>query len=104
MPAAKRLVIDPDATDIVLQFGAREVRLTNLPKLFWKNLKITKRDLLQYYADISPYLLPHLAGLKNEVVMPRQSRNVYDHAIRMIKMQGGVFGSVSNAEHFIDAL
>src|SRR3989441_2778423 len=27
--------------------------------------------------------LPHLAGLKNEVVMPRQSRNVYDHAIRM---------------------
>src|SRR5437763_6986382 len=27
--------------------------------------------------------LPLLAGLKNEVVMPRQSRNVYDHAIRM---------------------
>ena len=27
--------------------------------------------------------LPNLAGLKNEVVMPRQSRNVYDHAIRM---------------------
>jgi bifunctional non-homologous end joining protein LigD len=60
--AANRLVIDPDATDVTLQFGAREVRLTNLPKLFWKTLKITKRDLLQYYADISPYLLPHLAG------------------------------------------
>jgi hypothetical protein len=28
--------------------------------------------------------LPQLAGLKNEVVMPRQSRNVYDHAIRML--------------------
>ena len=27
--------------------------------------------------------LPILEGLKNEVVMPRQSRNVYDHAIRM---------------------
>src|SRR5438105_2915096 len=27
--------------------------------------------------------LPHLAGLKNEVVMPKASRNVYDHAIRM---------------------
>ena len=35
--AAKRLVIDPDATDLTLQFGAREVRLTNLRKLFWKN-------------------------------------------------------------------
>jgi bifunctional non-homologous end joining protein LigD len=60
--AAKRLVIPTDATDLVLTFGTREVRLTNLGKLFWKTLKITKRDLLQYYADISPYLLPHLAG------------------------------------------
>jgi bifunctional non-homologous end joining protein LigD len=60
--AAKRLIIPTDETDVVLNFGAREVRLTNLGKLFWKTLKITKRDLLQYYADISPYLLPHLAG------------------------------------------
>jgi bifunctional non-homologous end joining protein LigD len=60
--AARRLVIPSNATDLVVNFGSREVRLTNLPKIFWKNLKITKRDLLQYYADISPFLLPHLAG------------------------------------------
>ncbi|MEJ7606561.1 MAG: aminotransferase class V-fold PLP-dependent enzyme, partial [Bryobacteraceae bacterium] len=28
--------------------------------------------------------LPKLAGLKNEVIAPRHSRNVYDHAIRML--------------------
>ena len=28
--------------------------------------------------------LPNLTGLKNEVVMPRASRNVYDHATRML--------------------
>jgi len=28
--------------------------------------------------------LPDLTGLKNEVIMPRASRNVYDHAIRMV--------------------
>ena len=28
--------------------------------------------------------LPDLAGLKNEVIMPRPSRNVYDHAVRML--------------------
>jgi L-seryl-tRNA(Ser) seleniumtransferase len=28
--------------------------------------------------------LPNLAGLKNEVVIPHYSRNVYDHAIRML--------------------
>jgi bifunctional non-homologous end joining protein LigD len=56
---AKRLVIPDGAGEIVLRFGDRDVRLTNLRKLFWKKLKITKRDLLQYYADISPWLLPH---------------------------------------------
>ena len=59
MPA-KTLVLPPDAEDVVLRFGEREVRLTNLRKLFWKNLKLTKRDLLQYYADIAPWLLPHI--------------------------------------------
>jgi hypothetical protein len=39
---AKSLVIPTDAQDIVLRFGTREVRLTNLRKLFWKKLKLTK--------------------------------------------------------------
>ena len=58
--AAKTLLIPKDVNDVILRFGDREVRLTNLRKLFWKKLKLTKRDLLQYYADNSPYLLPHL--------------------------------------------
>jgi len=59
--AAKTLTIPRDAENIILRFGDRDVPLTNLRKLFWKKLKITKRDLLQYYADISPWLLPHIA-------------------------------------------
>ena len=56
----KRVTIPKDLNDVILRFGEREVRLTNLKKLFWQKLKITKGDLLQYYADVSPYLLPHL--------------------------------------------
>jgi D-glucosaminate-6-phosphate ammonia-lyase len=29
-------------------------------------------------------MLPKLDGLKNEVIMPRESRNVYDHAVRTL--------------------
>jgi bifunctional non-homologous end joining protein LigD len=57
---AKRLVLPHGTEEVILRFGEREVRLTNLKKLFWKKLKITKRDLLQYYADISSWLLPHV--------------------------------------------
>jgi bifunctional non-homologous end joining protein LigD len=44
----------------VLTAGGREVRLTNLRKLFWPLLGLTKGDLLQYYADVAGVLLPHL--------------------------------------------
>lgn len=60
--ATKTLTLPTDTDDVILRFGEQEVRLTNLGKLFWKNLKITKRDLIQYYADIAPWLLPHLQG------------------------------------------
>jgi len=58
--AAKRFVIPKGETDLTIRFGERDVRLTNLDKPFWKTLGIRKRDLLQYYADISPWLLPHV--------------------------------------------
>jgi bifunctional non-homologous end joining protein LigD len=56
----KRIEIPTDTNEVVLRFGERDVRLTNLKKPFWKTLGLTKRDLLQYYADVSPWLLPHL--------------------------------------------
>jgi bifunctional non-homologous end joining protein LigD len=44
--------------DVVV--GGRAVHLTNLDKPFWPALGLTKGDLLQYYADVSGALLPHL--------------------------------------------
>jgi bifunctional non-homologous end joining protein LigD len=40
--------------------GNRIVPLTNLRKLFWPELGVTKGDLLRYYAAAAPVLLPHL--------------------------------------------
>ena len=51
----------PAGKDALVAIGDREVKLTNLDKPFWPARGIVKRDLLQYYADVSPVLLPHLA-------------------------------------------
>jgi bifunctional non-homologous end joining protein LigD len=40
--------------------GNRVLRLSNLDKLFWPEEGITKGDLLAYYRDIAPVLVPHL--------------------------------------------
>src|SRR5256885_6334215 len=58
--ATHRRVEIPDVEQLEVKLSGREVKLTNLKKLFWPELKITKRDLLQYYADVAPVLLPHL--------------------------------------------
>jgi len=56
-------VIPRDQTDAVLTPSAgRSVQLTNLDKLFFAEAGITKRDLLQYYADVAPLLVPYLTG------------------------------------------
>ncbi len=36
------------------------MKLSNLDKLFWPEEGYTKHDLLRFYIDISPYLLPYL--------------------------------------------
>ena len=56
--------------DGVLQLGGGEtLRVTNLAKLFWPALKLTKGDLLRYYAEVAPLILPVVAD--RPVVMKR---------------------------------
>ncbi len=43
-----------------LRRGRRVVKLSNLDKLFWPDEQITKGDLLTYYREVAPVLLPHL--------------------------------------------
>ena len=56
----KRLSIPRDQDNIHLDVDGKDVRLTNLRKIFWTELGLTKGDLLQYYADVADVLLPHI--------------------------------------------
>jgi bifunctional non-homologous end joining protein LigD len=53
-------VIPRDQDHAILDVDGREVRLTNLRKIFWSRLGLTKGDLLRYYATVAAVLLPHL--------------------------------------------
>ncbi|MBI4013893.1 MAG: hypothetical protein HY359_16365 [Candidatus Rokubacteria bacterium] len=49
-----------DEDTVVVRVGPRQTTLTNLRKPFWPDLGLTKGDLLRYYLEIAPALLPHL--------------------------------------------
>ena len=57
-----------------LSVDGRDVRLTNLRKVFWPDLGITKGDLIQYYADVASVLLPHIHN--RAMVMKRYPNGV----------------------------
>jgi bifunctional non-homologous end joining protein LigD len=67
-----RIPQNQDAVDF--DAGGKTVRLTNLRKVFWPDLGITKLDLLQYYIDVAPFLLPHLA--ERAMVMKRYPNGI----------------------------
>jgi len=53
------VLVPADRDNAVITLADRTVRLTNLRKVFWPDLGVTKGHLLQYYADVAPVLLPH---------------------------------------------
>ena len=55
-----RFTVPRGVRDALVNVNGRSVQLTNLRKIFWPDSGITKGDLLQYYADVSDVLLPHL--------------------------------------------
>ena len=69
-PVYQGLREDKDASEVrretaepipdTIRKGKRTLRLSNLDKLYWPDEGITKGELLAYYRDVAPVLLPHL--------------------------------------------
>lgn len=58
--------LDEAGTSATLEVDGHEIAVSSLDKALWPKVgrrrALTKRDLLRYYARVSPWLLPHLAG------------------------------------------
>jgi bifunctional non-homologous end joining protein LigD len=68
------LMIPSGEDNVVLTVDRKDVRLTNLRKMFWPELGLTKGDLLQYYASVADVLLPHVRD--RAMVMKRYPHGV----------------------------
>ena len=76
-----------------LAVGRHEIRLTHLDRVYWpadpglKQPPLTKRDLIRYLAEVSPFMLPHLA----------------DRPLTMIRMPEGIGGQRFFQKHWAQA-
>ncbi|HSS05651.1 MAG TPA: non-homologous end-joining DNA ligase, partial [Rhodanobacteraceae bacterium] len=85
--------LETPKASITLVVGDERIALTHLDRVYWpadpalKQPPLTKRDLLRYFAQISPYILPHLA----------------DRPLTMIRMPDGIDGQRFFQKHWKQA-
>ncbi|MET0392061.1 MAG: DNA ligase D, partial [Chitinophagaceae bacterium] len=58
--ADRKTLLNPHHESQERSIGGHSLKFTNLSKLYWPEEKISKRDLLNYYYKIAPYILPYL--------------------------------------------
>lgn len=56
----RKTLLNPKEKTQVKTVGRHELKFTNLDKVFWPKEKITKRDLINYYYQVAPFILPYL--------------------------------------------
>jgi bifunctional non-homologous end joining protein LigD len=50
----------PSAKEVHLKASGRDLKLTHLSKIYWPRDKYTKGDLINYYKEAAPVILPYL--------------------------------------------
>jgi len=56
----RKTLLNPFDETQVRKINGRELKFTNLSKIYWPKEKYTKRDLINYYYQMAPYILPYL--------------------------------------------
>ncbi|MFL5789588.1 MAG: DNA ligase D [Flavisolibacter sp.] len=57
----KELAVELNSeNDQTVYINNKELKLTNLNKLYWKQESFSKGDMIRYYLDIAPYMFPYM--------------------------------------------
>ena len=56
----RKTLLNPSEATQVKTINGKEIKFTNLDKFYWPKEKITKRDLINYYYRVAPFILPYL--------------------------------------------
>ena len=58
----RKTLLNPSEETQVKKLNGHEIKFTNLSKLYWPGDKLSKRDMLNYYYQAVPFILPYLKG------------------------------------------
>ena len=118
--AEEFLALKKPKGDVILQIGRERVSLTSLDRVYWLDEKLTKFELLSYYLEVSPYLMPFLKdrpailqryprGIKAPMFFQQDTSTAppYIKTIKLVNQEGrevnySVYTTVGSLLHFVN--
>lgn len=106
--------------DLILAVDDERVSLTSLDRVYWPDEKLTKFDLIRYYLEIGPHILPFLKnrpailqryprGIKAPMFFQQdlESAPAFVKTVRRINQEGreldyAVFTTIASMLHFVN--
>ncbi len=71
----RKTLLNPNEETQVKNVGGHDMKFTNLSKVFWPDEHVTKRDMINYYYQVAPYMLPYVKDRP-------QTLNRFPHGIK----------------------
>ena len=73
--AGRKTLLNPKDETQTRIIQSHELKFTNLSKIYWPAEKYTKRDMINYYYQVAPFMVPYMKDRP-------QTLNRYPHGIK----------------------
>ncbi|RYF84401.1 MAG: DNA ligase D, partial [Chitinophagaceae bacterium] len=97
----KSATLTKGADEALLSVENHKLALTNLRKIYWPRERITKGDLLRYYEEIAPFILPYM--LHRPQSLNRFPNGINGESFYQKNMRGKVEPWLKTFERFSDS-
>jgi bifunctional non-homologous end joining protein LigD len=83
--AERKTLLNPTDDTQVRNVNGHEFKFAHLNKLYWPKEKITKRDLINYYYQVAPFILPYLKDRPQSMLRHPEGINEFSFFYKNIK-------------------
>lgn len=99
--AERSTLLTPGVNSQARRINGKEIKFNNLNKIFWPQIKVAKGELINYYYQVAPYILPHLAGRPQ--TLNRYPNGIDGKAFYQKDVKGKVPGWINTFPYFSEA-